>query len=54
MQLLERVYDMRDYDSLGGVNVEPMYDDIRSDPRFVGLLKKIGLDEFGNLAIPSG
>lgn len=54
MQLLERAYDERDYGSLSGINVEPMYDALRSDPRFIALLKKIGLDEFGNLAIPSG
>jgi tetratricopeptide (TPR) repeat protein len=54
IQLLEKAYDQREYDSLNDINVEPMFEAIHSDPRFVALLKKIGLDEFGNLAIPSG
>lgn len=41
---LERAYDDR-ADLLTWVNVEPMLDDVRSDPRFQALTRKIGLTQ---------
>ena len=40
---LEKAYDERSY-SLVLLKVDPFYDNIRSDPRFQALLKKIGLE----------
>jgi TolB-like protein/Tfp pilus assembly protein PilF len=42
MMWLEKAYDDR-ADGLTWLNVEPMLDDVRSDPRFQDLIRKIGL-----------
>ena len=42
MMWLEKAYDDR-ADGLTWLNVEPMLDDVRSDPRFQNLIRKIGL-----------
>jgi TolB-like protein/Tfp pilus assembly protein PilF len=41
---LEKAYEQRDY-WLTLAKVEPRFDPVRSDPRFIELLKKIGLDK---------
>ncbi len=41
---LEKAYDERAY-LLGYVNAEPMFDRLRSEPRFIALLRKMGLQE---------
>ena len=40
---LEKAYDLRDGD-LPWVRIMPMFDDIRSDARYVALMKKMGLE----------
>ena len=40
---LEKAYDERD-NSLISLKVEPLYDSIRSDARFLALLRKVGLE----------
>jgi serine/threonine-protein kinase len=44
LEWLERIYEERPW-SLMGINVNPSYDSIRDDPRFVDLLGKMGLVE---------
>jgi hypothetical protein len=39
---LEKAYDDR-ADGLTWLNVEPMLDEVRSDPRFQDLIRRIGL-----------
>ena len=41
---LEKAYEQHDY-SLNWAKVDPAFDPMRSDPRFIELLKKIGLDK---------
>jgi len=41
---LEIAYKEHDYD-LNFIKIEPIFDPIRSDPRFIGLLNKMGLDK---------
>ena len=41
LEWLQTAYDGKD-DSLLGLNVHPFWDSIRSDPRFIALLEKIG------------
>ncbi len=45
LRLLEKTYDERDYPRLLGLKVNPVYDTVRSDPRFIALLKKVGLEK---------
>jgi serine/threonine-protein kinase len=40
---LDKAYDLRD-GSLPWVRINPMFDDIRSDARYVALMKKMGLE----------
>ena len=40
---LEKAYDERAY-MLIFIKIDPFYDNIRSDPRFQALLKKVGLE----------
>ncbi len=40
---LEKAYEERDFELIA-LYVSPLYDNLRSDPRFTELLKKIGLD----------
>ena len=40
---LEKAYKERD-SNLWEIKVEPLFDTVRSDPRFTALLKKMGLD----------
>ncbi len=42
LDLLEKAYDDRDFASLDAIKVDPAYDDIRANVRFIGLLKKLG------------
>jgi TolB-like protein/Tfp pilus assembly protein PilF len=41
---LDKAYEARD-PWLSFIKIDPAYDNIRSDPRFIALLKKIGLDK---------
>jgi serine/threonine-protein kinase len=41
---LEKAYDERAY-VLGYVNADPMFDRLRSEPRFIALLRKMGLQK---------
>jgi tetratricopeptide (TPR) repeat protein len=43
MYWLEKAYDLRD-SNLPWVRLMPMFDPIRSDPRYVALMKKMGLE----------
>jgi serine/threonine-protein kinase len=43
-ECLERAYEERDH-WLCWINVNPSFDNVRSDPRFVAILKKMGLAE---------
>jgi hypothetical protein len=42
LQWLEKAYEER-ADGLTWINVDPMMDDIKQDPRFQSLIRKIGL-----------
>jgi hypothetical protein len=42
-ECLENAFDERDKGVLG-LKVYPVYDDVRSDPRFKALLSRMGLD----------
>jgi hypothetical protein len=39
---LERAYSVKE--DLGYIKYEPDYDGVRADPRYLDLLKKLGLD----------
>jgi len=41
---LEKAYQVRD-DQLAWVKVEPVFDSVRSDPRYADLLRRIGLPQ---------
>jgi hypothetical protein len=41
---LEKAYDEKS-DLLGWIKVSPFFDQLRSDPRYAALLKKMGLAE---------
>jgi tetratricopeptide (TPR) repeat protein len=43
IRLLENAYERGDYSSLLDLKVSPMWDDLRSDPRFTTLMTKMGL-----------
>jgi hypothetical protein len=40
---LERSYSRREY-NLPGIPVDPLFDNIRTDPRHLDLVKRLGLD----------
>ena len=40
---LNKAYDLRD-SNLPWIRLMPLFDDIRSDPRYVALMKKMGLE----------
>jgi len=40
---LERSYSRREFQLLG-IKSDPFYDEIRSDPRYLDLLKRLGLN----------
>jgi hypothetical protein len=42
--LLEKAYQQHD-PSLANLKVDPGFDSLRSDPRYVDLLKRVGLSE---------
>jgi len=42
-ELLDKACDER-YGYLAYLNVEPLFDNIRSDPRFVELVRRVGLE----------
>lgn len=42
---LEKEYEERSGDSLLILKISPDWDSLRSEPRFIALLKKMGLDE---------
>ncbi len=42
LQWLEKAYEER-ADGLTWINVDPMMDDMKQDPRFQSLIRKIGL-----------
>jgi Tfp pilus assembly protein PilF len=44
VDLLEKAYEIRDV-NLAWIKVDHNYDSLRSEPRFIGLLKKVGLDK---------
>jgi hypothetical protein len=44
LDLLEKAYEDRDW-NLPWLKVDHNYDSLRSEPRFVELLKKVGLDK---------
>jgi hypothetical protein len=44
LDLLEKAYDDRDR-NLAWIKVDHNYDSLRSEPRFIALLKKVGLDQ---------
>ena len=44
LDLLEKAYEDRDR-SLAWITVDHDYDSLRSEPRFIALLKKVGLDK---------
>jgi len=43
IRLLEDAYERGDYGSLLDLKVSPMWDDVRSDPKFTTLVTRIGL-----------
>ncbi len=43
LALLEQEYEEGYYWNLSNLKIEPVYDFIRSDPRFISLMKKVGL-----------
>ncbi len=44
LDLLEKAYEDRDQ-RLPWIKVDHNYDSLRSEPRFIALLKKVGLDK---------
>jgi hypothetical protein len=42
---LGKACEERDGDNLRWLKVDHLYDPVRSDPRFIDLLKKVGLDK---------
>ncbi len=44
LDLLEKAYEDRDF-HLSWIKVDHNYDSLRSEPRFIALLKKVGLDK---------
>lgn len=42
---LQRTYDERPNPNLAAIKVGAFYDSIRSDPRFIELLKKVGFEK---------
>ncbi len=56
LEELERAYEMRRFNAIN-LGADPVYDNIRSHPRFRKILAALGLDawfpENGNAALPS-
>jgi hypothetical protein len=44
LDLLEKAYEIRDV-NLAWIKVDHHYDSLRSEPRFIALLQKVGLDK---------
>jgi Flp pilus assembly protein TadD len=45
LDLLEKAYEIRDVNLAFWIKVDHNYDSLRSEPRFIELLKKVGLDK---------
>lgn len=45
LEWLQKTYDERPNNELAFINTGPMWDPVRADPRFIALVKKIGLEK---------